>query len=159
MKNKGLLKTIIITGLIAGVLDLSGAIINYMLSHKGTFPKKILEYIAGGVYGGSALDGSLKMNIMGGIFHFSLAMIWTIIFFVSYPKVKLFHKNIWLTAFLYGLVVWAVMNLVVLPLSAWKAPISPFSVTTASRAAFILMLCIALPNAISARRYYSNSTS
>lgn len=154
MKNKRLLKTLFFTALTAAILDLSGAVVNYMISHEGAFPKKILEYIAGGVYGGSALDGSLRMNITGAILHFMIAAIWTCLFFVFYPKIKFFQRSIWVNAVVYGFIVWTVMNLVVLPLSAWKAPIVPFKLETAIRAAIILMICIALPIAISAKNYY-----
>jgi hypothetical protein len=158
MKNKGLAGTILITALIAAVLDLAGAVINYMISSGGKFPKKILEYIAGGVYGGSALDGSLRMNIMGGFLHYTIALIWTIVFFIFYPKIKFFHRSIWVNAVVYGLIIWSVMNLIVLPFSAWKAPIVPFKLETAVRAAIILMICVALPIAMSARRYYQKLT-
>lgn len=154
MKNKRLLKTLFVTALIAAILDLSGAIVNYMISHEGNFPKKILEYIAGGIYGGSALDGSVGMNITGAVLHFIIASIWTVLFFILYPKIKFFHRSIWINAVVYGFIVWSVMNLIVLPLSAWKAPIVPFKLDTAIRAAIILMICIALPIAISAKRYY-----
>ncbi|MDZ4707482.1 MAG: hypothetical protein SH818_03690 [Saprospiraceae bacterium] len=157
MKNKGLLRTIFFTALIAAILDLAGAAINYMISSGGKFPKKILEYIAGGVYGGSALDGSMGMNIKGALLHFLIASIWTILFFSFYPKIKFFHRSIWVNAVVYGLIVWLVMNLIVLPFSAWKAPIVPFKLETAIRAAIVLIICVALPIAMSARKYYNKA--
>jgi len=159
MKNKGLLRTIFFTALIAAILDLAGAVINYMISSGGKFPKKILEYIAGGIYGGSALDGSLGMNIKGALLHFLIASIWTVLFFIFYPKIKFFHRSIWVNAVVYGLIVWIVMNLIVLPFSAWKAPIVPFKLETAVRAAIILIICVALPISISARNYYKKVAS
>jgi len=159
MKNKGLLRTIFFTALIAAILDLAGAVINYMISSGGKFPKKILEYIAGGIYGGSALDGSLGMNIKGALLHFLIASIWTVLFFIFYPKIKFFHRSIWVNAVVYGLIVWIVMNLIVLPFSAWKAPIVPFKLETAIRAAIILIICVALPVSISARNYYKKVAS
>jgi len=151
------LKPILLTGLLAGTLDLSGACIGYMLDHQGKFPSKILEYIASGVFGKEAFTDGVSMKIYGLLFHFLIAMSFTFFYFFIYPKIKLLHKNIFLSAFIYGLFVWTVMNLIVVPNSAIHKSIIPFDFVASAKAAFILMICIALPNAYFAKKYYRGS--
>ena len=158
MLSSKLLKSITLTALVAGTLDLAGAVVSYMLSRGGIFPKKILEYIAGGWYGGTALDGSLKMNIIGGLSHFFIATCWTVLFYLLYPRLRFLQKNSLISAVLYGLVIWAVMNLVVLPLSAWHAPVTVVP-SEAAKAAFILIVCVGLPVAVGAGSYYRSISS
>lgn len=148
-------KPVLLTGLLAGTLDLSGACIGYMIDHKGKFPTKILEYIAGGVFGKDALSGGLTMKLSGLFFHYFIAMAFTLFYFLIYPKIKLLYKNIFLSAFIFGLLVWAVMNLIVVPNSAWHKPIMPFDIVASAKAAFILIICIGLPDAYFAKKYYS----
>ncbi|HNR08591.1 MAG TPA: hypothetical protein PKM27_14825 [Saprospiraceae bacterium] len=155
MPSSKLLKSILFTALVAGILDLAGAVVSYMISRGGGFPKKILEYIAGGWYGSAALDGSLKMNIVGGISHFFIATCWTALFYFLYPRLRFLQKSRLVSAILYGLVIWAVMNLAVLPLSAWNAPLRlmPFE---AAKAAFILIVCVGLPVVVRTGSYYKS---
>lgn len=86
-KYPGLVRSIIITTAISGMLDLVGAVMSYMMIRR-TFPVKILEYIAGGVHGGEALDGSLLMNVQGGLFHFIITGCWTVFFYLLYPHIN-----------------------------------------------------------------------
>ncbi len=155
MHSSKLLKSITLTAFVAGTLDLAGAVVSYMLSRGGSFPKKILEYIAGGWYGSPALDGSLKMNIIGILSHFFIATCWTVLFYFLYPRLRILQKNSLISAVLYGLVIWAVMNLVVLPLSAWHAPVMIVP-REAVKAAFILIVCVGLPVAVGAGGYYQS---
>jgi hypothetical protein len=57
----------------------------------------------------------------------------------------------------YGVVVWSVMNLVVLPLS--NARRGPFNLSGAIIAAVILMFCIGLPIATIVGRHFSRPFS
>lgn len=155
MHSSKLLKSITLTAFVAGTLDLAGAVVSYMLSRGGSFPKKILEYIAGGWYGSQALDGSLKMNIIGGLSHFFIATCWTVLFYLLYPRLRFLQKNNLISAILYGLVIWAVMNLVVLPFSAWHAPVT-IVLREVAKAAFILIICVGLPVAVGAGSYYKS---
>ena len=155
MISSKLLKSIALTAFVAGTLDLAGAVVSYMLSRGGSFPKKILEYIAGGWFGSTALDGSLKMNIIGGLSHFFIATCWTVLFYFLYPRLRFLQKNSLISAVLYGLVIWAVMNLAVLPLSAWHAPVTIVP-REAVKAAFILIVCVGLPVAVGAGSYYQS---
>jgi hypothetical protein len=152
--SKNFLLPAFFTGLLAGTMDLCGAVINYMISH-GNFPYKILEYIASGAFGKSAMNGSLGSNLWGLFFHYFIAISFTIFYFLIYPGIKFLQKNILISAIIYGLFVWAVTNMIVLPLSAIHSPVIPTNFVAAARAAFVLMVCIGLPDAYFAKKFYA----
>lgn len=144
-----LIKVILITGLIAGTLDATAAIIYYQAD-----PLKMFQHIAGGAFGKeTALAGGLPMSVMGIIFHYVIAYSWTTLFFILYPKmINALSWNRFLTGLLYGFVIWIVMNLVVLPIS--KIPARPFNLAAAIPGALILSFAIGMPLSFSAYRYY-----
>jgi hypothetical protein len=152
--TKGLTKTVIITGLIAGVLDATGAIIHY-LSVGRKDPVRIFNFIASGVFGKDALTGGLPFAFLGLIFHLIIATIWATIFFFLYPRLRLYTKNWIVVGLLYGIAVWIGMNLIVVPLS--NTP--PMTRTPSGMiiGAIVLMICIGLPCAYSASRYFKSS--
>ena len=139
------------TGLLAGTMDLCGAVINYVIAH-GNFPYKILEYIASGAFGKTAMDGSTASNLWGLFFHYFIAMSFTLFYFYIYPRVKFLQKNVLLSAVLYGIFVWCVMNLAILPLLK-IAPV-PTKWDSIVRGAVILMFCIGLPISLIVSGYY-----
>ena len=148
------LKPVLLTGLIAGALDLIGACVAFMIDNNGKFPNKILEFIARGVFGKDAMAGGTTMKLWGLFFHFFIGMSFTLFYFFIYPKIKFLHKNVLLSAFIYGVFVWAVMNLIVVPNSAIQKPIIPFNYEAAAKAALVLIICIGLPVAYFTKKYY-----
>jgi len=139
---------IITAGLIAGTLDISAACIQYYI-RTGKGPENVLKFVASGVFGKDAFTGGLLMSLCGLLFHFLIAFGFTTFFFFIYPRLKFLSFNFFLTAVLYGVFVWTVMNRIVLPLS--NAPALPFTWTGAATAAGILIVCIGLPLAIIAK--------
>jgi uncharacterized membrane protein YagU involved in acid resistance len=152
--SKNFLSYAFYTGLLAGTLDLAGAIVNYRIS-KGSFPYRILEYIASGAFGKEAMNGSIGSNLWGAFFHYFIAISFAFFYFLIYPRAKFLQKSILLSAVIYGLFVWAVTNMIVLPLSALQAPVVPTDLIAAAKAAFILMVCIGLPVAYFAKKFYA----
>jgi hypothetical protein len=150
-KSGSFISTLLITALIAGTLDMLGAIANYMING-GKNPTVIFQYIASAVFGKTAYDGSISMMAAGLLFHYIIAFIFTLFFFFLFPKLKLLSANSFLIAIPYGIFVWAVMNLIVLRLTR-LAPV-PFDLQKAAIAALILILCIGLPVVIGAKKYY-----
>ncbi len=146
-------KRILITGLVAGTFDGLAAIIH--LSILGKDPIRVFNFIASGVFGKAAYTDGLSMILAGIALHYIIATIWTFIYFMIYPKIK--APGSWVVSgLIYGVVVWAGMNLIVLPLS--NIPPLPFTVTKAVIAALILMLCIGLPISFSASKYFSKKS-
>lgn len=150
MKKANLLTNILIAGLIAGTLDILAGI--YLLA--GGNAAGVLKYIASGAFGRSAFAVGTEMVVWGLLFHYIIASSWTAVFFLSYPKLSFLRRNKWLNAAAYGVLVWTVMNLVVLPLTN----IAPRAFTPSGvvQNAAILVVCIGLPVALLADRFYRN---
>ncbi len=87
-----MIRSIIFTGLFAGTLDGIAAIINFSI-RGGKDPVKIFNFIASGVFGKSAFEGGFTMATYGLIFHYIIAIGWTAIFFLAYPRIILPLKN------------------------------------------------------------------
>lgn len=144
-------KTIILATLIAGSFDILSAFVDYYIQ-TGKGPAGILKYISSGVFGNDAFTGSNAMIWLGLLFHYIIAFAFTIVFFILYPKIKLLHINIILTAIIFGIVTWAVMNLIVVRLS--NTPKFPFNPAKALKAMLILICMIGLPLAVIFKRHY-----
>ena len=139
------------TGFLIGTLDMLGAVIAYQAN-----PIQIFKFIASGAFGaGSAFSGGPIMVVWGIAFHYSIAFVWSIVFFFVYPLVPMLCKSRFITGALYGIFIWLVMNMIVIPLSA--IPANPFNVSSAAIGASILILAVGLPIAILTHRYYSRS--
>jgi hypothetical protein len=143
---------IVKAGLIVGTLDISAAFIYFYIATGNKDVFTILRYIASAVFGKEALTGGAGMSIAGLIFHYLIAVSFTIFFFWLYRRVTFLSKNIVLTGIVYGLFIWAVMNLLVVPFS--KIGSRPFNLRNASINALILIICIGIPLAFMADRFY-----
>jgi hypothetical protein len=144
------IKTIIITGLLAGSLDILAACIDYYIK-TGKGPEGVLRFIASGVFGKDAFTRTTTMIWFGLFFHFIIAFGLTIFFFIVYPKIKFLQINIILTAIIFGITSWLITNLIIVPLS--NASI-PFKLANAVKAALILIFAIGVPLSIIFQNFY-----
>jgi uncharacterized membrane protein YagU involved in acid resistance len=69
------------------------------------------------VFGKKAFTGGSSMAIWGAIFHYMIGISFTLLFFLVYTTLIKFLKNKVLIGILYGVFIWVVMNLMVLPLT------------------------------------------
>lgn len=145
-------KTIIVTGLIAGSLDILTAFSDYYIQ-TGKGPEGVLRFIASGLLGKDAFTKGAIVAWLGLLLHFIIAYIFTILFFLLYPKIKLLRINIILTAIIIGMVTWIVMNLIVVPLS--NTPEIPFNWINSVKAMLILICMIGIPMAILFKKHYN----
>jgi uncharacterized membrane protein YagU involved in acid resistance len=149
-----MLNAILVTGLIAGVLDGLAAVLVHLI-RGGRTPERIYNFIASGVFGPSAMTGGTPMVIAGIVFHLIIAIIWTALYFVAARKWRFLRRQIVAASIAYGVFVWIMMNKVVLPLSrvqlggppAWNSILVGVSV---------LIACIGLPVSLGARKYFSH---
>lgn len=149
--SKPVIKTIAWVGLLAGTLDITFACINAFIS-RSTRPIIVLKYIAGGFFGKEAFTGGAEMTIVGLLFHYLIAYSFTAFFFWIYPSVKFLSKNVVLTAIVYGIFIYVVMDLIILPFT--RVPKIVFHLDKALLAAIILIVAIGLPLSIVAKRFY-----
>jgi hypothetical protein len=151
MRKFNLLTNILLTGLIAGTLDILSAII---ILAKGN-ALGTLKYIASGAFGKAATDGGYEMAALGLLFHYIIAMSWTAGYFLLYPKLPFLRWNKWFNAIAYGLIVQTGMRFVFVPLSQISQ--GPFNWSSFLENAVILMFAIGLPNALIAESYYQKN--
>ena len=154
------IKAVLLTGLVAGILDLTIGVLGAYIMNNGRLPENIsvylrnvLRYIASAAFGKEE-GNEPKMELAGLFFHFFIAISFTWFYFLIYPSIRLFHRSVLASTIIYGLFVWAFMNMVVVPLSALHAPVIPPDMKRAFYQALVLMVCIALPVTLGAKRYY-----
>ena len=129
-------------GLIVGTLDIGAAFLQYYLK-TGRNPLTILPFIASGVFGKKAFAGGTEMMVLGLIFHYLIATTWAFIFYYVVSRLPVFRRSWVATGIIYGLLVWCVMNLVVVPLS--NTPSRTFTLSGTLIGMGILVVCIGLP--------------
>ena len=143
-------QAIILTGLVAGILDGTAAVISFIIK-TGKDPAIVFKYIASAVFGKTAYT-TPGMVGLGILFHFCIAFIFTIIFFFLYPRISWIGKNKFLAGVLYGIVVWAIMNQLVVPMS--QAAQQPFVLKNAIISMLILICFIGIPISLMANKHY-----
>ena len=139
-------------GLIVGTLDILSAFIYYYIKTGKTNFLVIFKFIASGIFGKEAGAGGTAMILAGFILHYAIAFSFTIFFFWLYPKVKVMSRNRIVTAIVFGLFVWTLMNLVVVPLS--NTVHRPFKIEGAIINMCILIICIGLPLSFMANAFF-----
>jgi hypothetical protein len=148
-------KRLLLTVLIAGTLDITSAYVNIFI-RTGHISRKMFQYIAGGALGlKNTVNGGLPVILLGIFFHYFIVFCFTCFFFFLYRKNRIFGLNKYLAALLYGIFIWTVMNLVVLPLSA--LPPGKITLGNALVDSGILAVMIGLPVSLSASGYYDKA--
>lgn len=153
MKSKS--GTIFLSGLIAGTLDILGATFVYAVVLEKTTAIKILQSIASGIFKKDAYTGGSQMAWYGLGLHYLIAFIFATFYFTIYPYLPFLKKNTIISGFLYGIFVWIVMNLIVLPIVFPVLPEKHLNLPLIL-SIIILMFCIGLPIAFITKKYYSS---
>ena len=151
--SNALAKAILITGFIAGTMDITGACISAYLTAELS-PFFVLQYVASGLLGKESFSGGIPTAALGLLIHYVIAYSWTLLFFLAYPKLSFLSANKIVIGILYGAFVWVMMNQVILRIAGMVPPAS-FNVVRAATAMVILMICIGLPISIGAHKFYS----
>jgi hypothetical protein len=115
--------TILSATLIAGTLDILAAFLVYAVILGKTSPAGILMSIASGIFGKAAYSGGTPMIITGLLLHFLIAFIFSAFYFLIYPGLSFLRRRKLLGGILYGIFIWLVMNLGVLPIAFKGMPL------------------------------------
>src|SRR5438552_15470724 len=91
-KNSAL-KTILLSGFVAGTLDILAAFFVYSLIMKVVTPAQILQGIASGVFDKTLIGNNTVMILTGLLFHFIIACCFATGYFLVYPHIKFLHRN------------------------------------------------------------------
>ena len=141
--RRGLGLPILVGGAIAGTLDHISAMI--------TFGPRVSRAIAAGLVGRWALQAGTGMLILGLLLHFFIAFSAATIYCLSSRRLP-FLRDHWLVCgMFYGIGVFLVMNLVVLPLCALHAA-GPYQLHGLIQGVVVHMLIIGLPISFSLRK-------
>jgi len=145
----GIVRAILTGGLIVGVLDLADAFIFFGL--RGATLIRIPQGIAAGLIGRpAAISGGMRTAALGVALHFLNATLIVMIYVLASRVIPALAKRPFLFGPLYGIVAYAVMTFVVVPLSAIHStgfPATPALVN----GLLIHMLGVGLPSALMAR--------
>jgi len=144
-------KTIFWGGLIAGALDITGACVTSWL-RASVPPVRVFQSVASGLVGAAAYTGGAMTAVLGLGLHFLIATTWTIVFYLVSRKLRFLIQQPILWGLVYGVVVYAFMNFVVLPLSQFPQRGTP-TLTGRLIGLLIIMFCIGLPIALIVRRF------
>jgi hypothetical protein len=116
MLNRPNMQTAVFGGVIAGGLDLLYAFVAYGLL--GVAPLSILHSIASGFLGKSAYQGGLAAASLGLVSHFAICIAAAGLYGFVARRVRGVARQPWIAGPCFGLGMFAVMNYVVVPLSA-----------------------------------------
>lgn len=105
-------------GLAGGVVDFAYASVMGLSS--GRSIQRVWQGVAGGLIGKPAADMGWVSSALGMAIHFAIAMTMAAAFAVAAGRMPWLYRRPWAVGFLYGLVLYAVMYRVVLPLR-WPA--------------------------------------
>jgi hypothetical protein len=134
-------------GLLAGSLDLTAAFVEAGLEGRG--PVSLLQGIAGGLLGMSSFRGGLATAALGAFFHFLIATTAAAVFYLASRKLKLLVQHAIPSGLLYGIAVYAFMNYIVLPMSAYHVRIAAPHIKDVT----ILMFLVGLPISLIVRKF------
>lgn len=145
---------IFIGGSIGGALDITYAIT--FSATQGLPPIGLLQTVASGLLGQAAYDGGILTAVLGFALHFALSYLIASVFYFASGHINFLTRHAIISGILFGIIVFLVMKLIVLPLSAFPHPITfkPLStITNLMSHMFLFGIPIAL-----ATRKFSNST-
>src|SRR2546427_11979796 len=123
-KQPRALSGILWAGVVSGALDITAALIVY--ARFGAFSVRLLQGIASGLLGKDAFQGGLATAFLGLLCHFFIATSAAAVYYVASRRMAILVQHAVLSGASYGVGVYGLMQLVVIPLSA-SAP-RPFSV-------------------------------
>jgi hypothetical protein len=146
-QSKSPTRMILLSGLLVGTLDILAAII---ISGAGAV--RVLQYVAGGVFGKEAFAGGYVMAAWGLLFHYIIAFSWTLLFFFVFPKIHVRLKHFLITGVVIGFAIQLAMQFIVIPLS--NVTRGPATWIGFFKQASILIFMIGIPLSWIYSRYY-----
>jgi hypothetical protein len=150
MRETSAARAIFWSGLTAGILDLTAALVQSSL--RGRSPVSLLQSISSGLLGAGSFQGGGATAALGAVLHFLIAFAAAAVYVMASRKIKWLVRRPVLSGLLYGIAVYLVMTFVVVPLSA--APFRLGATPTALATGLAVhMLCVGLPIALVSRRF------
>lgn len=108
-------RAVLYATLVVGLLDATDGVVFFGLH--GQSPTKVLQYIGSGVLGTQSFADGLASAGLGLILHFAISLVVAAIYILASQRIPFLRTQWVLSGLLFGAAVWAVMNLVFLPLT------------------------------------------
>jgi len=134
---------ILVGGAVAGTFDLIAAFV--------TFGPGVPRAIAGGLLGRSAFQGGPGTYILGILLHYFIAFLAATIYCLASRRLPFLIEHFFVCGLFYGIAIYLVMNLIVLPLSALHF-MGPYQYRGLLQGILIHMFIIGLPISLALRR-------
>ena len=136
-------------GLLAGIFDITQAFIGFGLL--GAKPLRILQHIAGGVFGARSMQMGWTSALLGLVFHFTVAFTAAAVYYFASRVLRVMVEYAVVCGLIYGEMVFLFRYFVVLPLT----PLGPahFSTATYITGPVGHTFLVGLPIALSVRRF------
>jgi hypothetical protein len=142
---------VLLGGGIAGVLDGLDAVIYYYLAF-GVTPALLFQNIASGILGPRSFRGGWWTTALGIVLHFSIAIGAAAVFYAASLVLPSLMRKPVIVGPAFGVVVYAAMHYVVLPISAVPKRTVPVSAAEFVDQILSHTLFVGLPIALMARR-------
>lgn len=120
MNNANPMRTLLPAALGIGTLDLLFAW--GFWANKGVAFTDILQTIASGWYGKASRGMGTTSAVVGGLSHYAITLAFLLAYWLATKRFPALRAHTWRYGLPYGLGLYAVMNFVVLPLSAAGSP-------------------------------------
>ena len=137
------LRAILLGGFCAGLADFLFASIKATLN--GNSPLRPWKGVASGLLGQAARDGGVEMAVLGVVLHFFICFVAAALLYLLLSRVRWLPRQWLVVAVLYGIAFLAIMNYVILPLSA--IGVSIYRPETLHINAFWHIVLVGLPTA------------
>jgi hypothetical protein len=104
-------------------MDITSAFI--LAISRGSTATRLLQFVASGLIGKKAFEGGVATAALGLGLHFVIAFSLVAVFYLISSRLAVVRRHAVIAGIVYGIIVFGVMNLIVLPLSAAKPRHSP----------------------------------
>lgn len=149
-RSGGRVRAIVAGGLAAAALDAVDALVAYKLAY-GMSPLVIYQFVASGLLGKAAYSGGATSALLGLAVHFLVAFTAAAVFVLASERLPGLRRAAVGWGLAFGLAVFVVMNLVVIPLSRIGASVPPLPLVANGVLGHALL--VGLPIALAARRF------
>ena len=149
MLRQPALFAILVGGSVAGALDITYATVFWAI--RGVSATRVLQSVASGLLGAAATKGGWPTAAAGLGLHFLIAFTFAAFFYLVSRRVPALIRHAVLAGILYGAAIFALMNLVVVPLSAFPRKLT-FPPVVLITGLLVHMFGIGLPISLASRR-------
>lgn len=141
-------RTVWLATAVCGTLDLADALL--FSKWRGTGPERVLQYIASALIGKSAFRGGWSTAALGLAIHYAIALGWVVLFVVAVRRFSETRHAV-IAGVCYGLLMYAVMNVLVLPHTKLGPRAFPQGLSLVN-GVVALVLCFGVPLALICKR-------